>query len=312
MTGDRLQAEALGQGGQDERPLGQREGVADAHARPAAEGEVGELRPARPGPGKEAFRLEALRLVPQLRVAVGDVGWKSRTSAFAGTWRPSISSSWIVTRGSPGAGGIEAQRLLEDGPRQRQVRQVVEVRLATAQPAPRLVGQRFLHVGMLPEQVPRPGERRADGFVAGASSVSTSSRSCWSVIPVPDSSSRAASSRSSKSPGPGPWRRRPSMTSSTTRSINSLAWRTARLLPVGNHSGGVNWLFIRRLTWAKHDAEGPAQRVGVAADVVAEQRRAGDAQGEAHHLVYHVDDTARLAARPLIDEGDGGRQPSAR
>ena len=64
---------ALGDGGDDDLRFGEREAVANANPRAAAEGHIGETRAAGDGGRREAFGVEALGLRPELRIAV--IAW---------------------------------------------------------------------------------------------------------------------------------------------------------------------------------------------------------------------------------------------
>src|SRR5215207_8549698 len=73
------QAPAARERGEDEHALHPREALADAAARAAAEGEVGELRARGPGLRREACGVEAFGLRPEARARCMTY-WLTRTS----------------------------------------------------------------------------------------------------------------------------------------------------------------------------------------------------------------------------------------
>lgn len=74
MARRQTQAKTLGDAGDDQLRFDQGEMVADAQARAPAEREVGEARPSSRARGREALRIEGLRVLPEIRTALGDVG----------------------------------------------------------------------------------------------------------------------------------------------------------------------------------------------------------------------------------------------
>src|SRR5258708_39130379 len=76
MSRDRAQLVALRHGGEHKLRLHQGEGVADALARAAAKGQVGEVRPTGRALWRETLRLERVGILPEGGVAMHRVGAK--------------------------------------------------------------------------------------------------------------------------------------------------------------------------------------------------------------------------------------------
>src|SRR5262249_28730544 len=120
---------------QHQWPLQQREIVADAPSRAAAEGEVGELRPVRAPARQETLRPKGVRLLPERRVPVSDVLAHRDDRLLRDRPPVDFVRADRLPRLAPGR-RIEPQRLVEDRPRQRQRRQILRRRSSTLELAP--------------------------------------------------------------------------------------------------------------------------------------------------------------------------------
>ncbi len=161
-----VQPVALGDRGQDKRPLHQREAVADAQARPAAEGDVGEPRPRRRCLRRKAARLECLRVGPKQRVAVRHVGAHDNDRVSRDSRVADAVRGQCPARDEPRR-RIKPQRLFKDHARVGQRRQVVGRGHPAAQCLVYFGLQLRARRRVLRQQMPGPRQRAGHRLVSG-------------------------------------------------------------------------------------------------------------------------------------------------
>ena len=189
VSGRHTQAIGASDGGEHHARLHHGKAPADTDARTAAEGQVRETMTRLDPIGCEPLGIEAQRILPQPRIAVGEVGADRHHAAGTNGVPPDLvvrhrhATERVGRRKQP-------HRLLDDHAGIGQRFDVSERRLSFAQRAVHLVVQRAFDAGMSRQQVQRPRQGQRVVSCPAAKNVITSSRSCGR-IPSPVSSSRA-------------------------------------------------------------------------------------------------------------------------
>src|SRR5579859_2442632 len=96
MPRHQVQPVTLDNGGQDELRLGQRKTLANTLMRPAAEREIGEVRPLVGQLGRETLGVEAFWVRPELWQAVGDI----RAEHDSGAGWNGVAADLVVGQGA--------------------------------------------------------------------------------------------------------------------------------------------------------------------------------------------------------------------
>ena len=151
---------------EDQDPFHPRERLADADAGAAAEGEVGELRPAFLPVGQPAIGVEPLRVREEPRVPVQEI----LREEHDGPLRDRVSADVDVLDRAPADGPgrrIQPHRLGEHHARVGESRHVGGGRRTALEHGCLFRAAAAFDVRVLREQVPRPRERVRGRFVAG-------------------------------------------------------------------------------------------------------------------------------------------------
>ena len=154
----------------------------------------------------------------------------------------------VVGEGLPGLSPgrwIELQRFLEYGPDEGEFPEVFQGWVTALKPSVYFVVKIFLDLGMLAQQIPRPGQRRPDRFVPGRQQrqglifqLLVCHPSARSLVPEESSSDNKSSFRVVSL-------RRAAIKSKATLSRRFFALANARLRGVGSRTGMRRGEFIR-------------------------------------------------------------------
>ena len=163
---ERLHAPSPGQRREHQDPLHPREGLADADARAATEGEVGKLRPAFLPLGQPAIGVEPIRIGKKPRVAVQQVLREEHDRPFRDQVPADLHVVYRAPADAPGR-WIEPHRLGHHHARVGKVRRVRGGGRTATEHGVYLLVQPALDLRVLREQIPCPRERVRGRFVAG-------------------------------------------------------------------------------------------------------------------------------------------------
>ena len=164
--GSRPQSPAPGQRREEQDTLHPGKALPDAHARAAAEREIGELRPRGLRLGAKALGIEALRIREVPRVTVRDPLARDDDRAL----RHGVAADFVVGERPPAddpGRRVESHRLREHHLGVREPREIRDAGRAIAENRVELLVETRLDVGILRQQVPGPGQRVGRGLVAG-------------------------------------------------------------------------------------------------------------------------------------------------
>src|SRR5437667_6270433 len=116
--------------------------------------------------GTKAIWIEAIRILPEGRVPLDEVGWNINFGSGGNEIVTEVVVFQRLARHQP-AGWIQAQRLFDDLPRIGESRQIVKLRGLAPEEVVEFVRQLLLDVGVLGNQIPGPVQDAGSGFVSG-------------------------------------------------------------------------------------------------------------------------------------------------